>query len=355
MNKRHPLLTIGIISSILFLMLACAAPGTGSTSSKNLEQTQIALDVQATSLSLQATQKALEDANQQEEAPVQNKEVQPTYTLQPTYTPYPTQQEPTVAPPTVAPPTVEAPVQAPGLSMEERIKGANVLIYEDDYGVFDLNDRVNDAVSNVGFSGGRVINTKDAMGNFKSQLLSSTQWDLIIVAAENRDSIQGEFWDYIMDHINRDVAFIAEVWYLDDTAYGRAQAFMSKCGVQLQSDWYRDPAGYDVLDYSILWLDSMHPVLSSPNPSVSLVTPNIYWIDDVGDLIKLAPGGDAQLIGGLYYKHKSDYGVLASCLEGRAIIQTYSTHDYRYDQTVPLWENFIVYTLTNHFNKIDGN
>ena len=63
--------------------------------------------------------------------------------------------------------------------------------------------------------------------------------------------------------------------------------------------------------------------------------------------------GDAELLAGLYQSHKSDYGVLAACIEGRVIFQTFSTHDYRQDQTVPLWQNMITYTLSNHFKYMD--
>jgi hypothetical protein len=42
--------------------------------------------------------------------------------------------------------------------------------------------------------------------------------------------------------------------------------------------------------------------------------------------------------------------VAASCFNGRVIIQTFSNHDYRKEDVMVLWENYIVYTLTNHFN-----
>jgi len=41
--------------------------------------------------------------------------------------------------------------------------------------------------------------------------------------------------------------------------------------------------------------------------------------------------------------------VLATCYEGRVILQTFSNHDYRYNEIVPLWQNYIHYTLKNHF------
>jgi len=41
--------------------------------------------------------------------------------------------------------------------------------------------------------------------------------------------------------------------------------------------------------------------------------------------------------------------VLATCFEGRVIIQTFSDHDYHQADIIPLWQNYIHYTLKNHF------
>lgn len=236
--------------------------------------------------------------------------------------------------------------------MEEKIRGSNVLIYEDIWGEMALagDRRVSQAVASIGFSGGRVINVGDAMGDFKSHLLSGTAWDLIIISAEVRSSIQGEFWQYMLDHLNNNVAMIAEVWYIDDIAFGMIAPVMSKCGIQLHKEWVRNP-GDNVLDFSILNLETTHPIFNTPNSGVSLVTPNIYWMIDAGDLLKIGTGGDARLLAGTFYNRKTDYGVIAECLGGTVIFQTFSTHDYRRDQTVPLWVNYITYTLTNHYQS----
>ena len=335
---------------ILFVSLACAFPGMDSTADHSLEQTQIALGVEQTAWVMQQTANAGAPTVQAEIPTAEGQVAEaPTYTPFPTYTPYPTEE---VTQDTSTP--EPSPTTQPAMSMEDRIRGSNVLIYEDIVAEPSLagNRRVNDAVNQIGFSGGKVINVGDAMGTFKSHLLSGTQWDLIIISAEARSSIQGEFWEYMIDHLNRNTAMIAEVWYLDSTAYGKIAPVMSKCGIAFQSNWDR-PINYDVLDYSILTLATDHPVFNTPNSGVSLVTPNIYWMFDAGDLIKLGTGGDAQMLAGIYYSHKSDYGVLAECMGGRVIFQTFSTHDYRYDQTVPLWVNYIQYTLTNHYQALD--
>lgn len=345
LSKRSSLV---ILFFLILISIACAVPGMSTEDNQALEQTRIAIGVEQTSLALQrqtADAQVQQPASENPPAPENNP---PTYTPNPTYTPYPTvePQQPTPEP---------SPTEAPALSMEERIRASNVLIWEDIVAEPALagDRRVSDAVNQIGFSGGRVINVSDAMGDFKSHLLSGTAWDLIIISAESRAVIQGEFWEYMMDHLNRNTAMIAEVWYLDDTAYGKVAPILSKCGIALQKDWQRSP-GDNVLDFSILNLTPEHPVFNSPNSGVSLVTPNQYWMYDVGDLIEIGTGGDASLLSGIYYSHKSDYGVIAECMGGRVIFQTFSTHDYRYDQTVPLWVNYINYTITNHYEAI-GN
>ena len=229
-----------------------------------------------------------------------------------------------------------------------------MLIFEDIYGYGPLagNPRVSKAVDRMGFNGGTVINTKDAYGTFKAQLNSSAKWDVIVISAESREGMKGEFWDYIYDQVDRGVGLVAEVYNLNNIANGRISNIMSRCGIAFQSDWQRSTKN-DINDYSILLLDPAHDVFSIPNPKISLVTPNSYWVGDIGDFLRVTGGGDAELLAGLYQSHKSDYGVLAACIEGRVIFQTFSTHDYRQDQTVPLWQNMITYTLSNHFKYMD--
>jgi hypothetical protein len=39
-------------------------------------------------------------------------------------------------------------------------------------------------------------------------------------------------------------------------------------------------------------------------------------------------------------------------MEGRMVIQTFSSHDYKQDLVETLWENYITYTLTRHYEFI---
>lgn len=222
------------------------------------------------------------------------------------------------------------------------------MIYEDMAGYPDLLPIVERTVNSMNFSGGKIINTCDRLGDFKSQANSSTKWDLMIVAAESRIAFSGEMFEMMYDHINNGGAVIIEVWYLDEVANGKIAPILSKCGVKFFRDWERNYQ-YDPFSYSIYWLDKSHPLLSSPNTVLPPSYPYPEWFTDAGDLLELGSGGDAVLVGGVHQDRKSDYGVLVSCLDGRMVIQTFSSHDYKWDIVQPLWENYITYTLTRHY------
>ena len=172
-------------------------------------------------------------------------------------------------------------------------------------------------------------------------LNSGTKYDLIIVDAEAKDRISGEFWDVINTRLTRDkAALIAEVWYLDSEAGGPISKILSGCGIRYRKD-------YDLAD-SIYWWNPTHPVFNEPNTVLPLLHYSRYWENQAGDQIRLGGSGDAVMLAGLAAK-PSDEGVLATCYDGRVIIQTFSDHDYSQADILPLWENYIHYTLKNHF------
>lgn len=308
---------------LLTVTLACTLPNVTISPSKpeapsaapELDTTKIALEIQSTIMAEQLTQSANPPAQEPAPAATQPPPGQP---------PSPAPVQPAEALPTATP------------DIEERLKSAKILVYEDTQ---DIGLWISDALDGLGLN---YTHVGDGIGNFMSQLNSSTQWDLIIVGAESKSSVQGEFWDVIHEHVTQhQTALIAEVWYLDRLGEGRIKSLLTGCGVKFQRDW-------DLAE-SIYWLQSDHPVFSEPNGTVALIHYSRYWWTQAGDLIKLSPGSDATLLAGTFQKQKSDYGVLATCYEGRVILQTFSNHDYRYNEIVPLWQNYIHYTLKNHF------
>jgi len=344
----------GII--MLFLAsLACAMPAsTGSPS--GLDQTQVALSVEQTSL---AREKSTIAAREQvtatnpppaaTQAPTNTQE--PSATNAPSLTPPPAQPTQPPATATLVPSQTAVPSPT-AIDIEAKIRGANVLVFEDMASYYQRTPLVRQAVSEMNFSGGRVIQVGDALGNFKEQLINTTKWDLILVAAEYRSAVQGEFWKYVYDQVNRGVAVAIEVWYLD-RHYSDIQPLFSKCGIQYHKNWTRGPK-YRIEDYAIYWLQPDHPFFQPPQDPVTLANVNyLYWVppltEDGGDLIQLDSGGDAVILAGTQPNLKSQYGVLASCLNGTMIVQTYSSHDYKPTEVVKLWKNYMRYTLTNHF------
>lgn len=318
-----------VVLMLVLAALACSVPS-ATDSGNGIEETRVALAIQQTSLAMQ--QAALTAGSSPQSPPLPAE----------TYTPYPTY--------TAAPAAVDI-VSTPTVDMRARIKASNILIYEDIIGYPLLVPMVDSTINSMGFSGGKVLNAGDGLGTFKEHANSATPWDLMIVATEVRSNFSGEMFEMMYDHIENGGAVIIEIWHLDDIANGKIAPILNKCGVKLFRDWIRE-YDYDPFDYSIYWLDKFHPLLTTPNTVRAPSYPYPEWFTDAGDLLELGSGGDAVLVGGLHANRKSDYGVLAVCMGGRMVIQTFSSHDYEWDDVQPLWVNYITYTLTKHYEYI---
>ena len=229
------------------------------------------------------------------------------------------------------------PTISPTPDMTDKIKHAKILVYEDTQ---DIGNWITEALDGMDVE---YTHVGDASGNFMKNLDSSIQWDLIIVGAESRSSIQGEFWDVInRKMIMSKTALIAEVWYLKDLGGGKIRNVMTNCGISYQSNW--------PLAESIFWTEPDHPLFTAFNTAMPLINYNRYWTDTGGDFVRLIPGSTAHIVAGAYQKHNTDYGLITVCMDGRMVFQTFSNHDFHHDDVVKLWQNYIVYTLTNHFN-----
>lgn len=283
------------------------------TNAPTVDATRITLEIQATALADTLTQQAAKPSA--------------TATLA---------QDAAVPTVTVTTPTLEQ----PATDMDSLIKNAKILVYEDAGSAY-LSEWVKSSLNLMGL---KYTHVGDALGNFMSNLNSGTQWDLIIVAAESRKGVQGEFWDVITPKVTADkTALIAEMWYLSNIANGRIQPLTSQCGIAFQS----------TRSYveSIYTLEGTNPIFNTPNSGFSLTNYVGNWKDKGGDYVRVT-GGDATLLAGGFVTEKSRYGLITSCFEGRAIFQTFSTHDYRQDDMQKLWQNYITNTLTNHFKAL---
>jgi hypothetical protein len=356
-EKFPPILIFLLIAFILLVSLACNAP----ISSQNDNPTQIAFNNQVTQLALQEDQATTpsdveldsQENSQLFETQTARAETQIAFDIQSTInaqnasgatnTPLPAN-----IPEATSTPQIPTETPSSNISIEEMIESANILLFENVTKV-PLTRHIKRALDNLGLSR-NYVDTKDATGNFKVQLLSGTDWDLIVVGVEARSSIQGEFFDYFNEQVNKGTSLILEIWNLDEITGSKASAFLTNCGIKVQSDWYDPP----MTSRSIWWLYGEHPIFHEPNQGMSLVNYSPYWSGDAGDLLRTIPGSDAIMLAGLYAQEKNSNGLLATCHDGRVIIQTYSSHDYRSDDVIRLWENYIYNALKAHFKLVIG-
>lgn len=302
----------GMIISLLLtaaLILACGVTLTTPESPPAFDATKAALELQGTAMSLQLTQAALNS-----QPPVQ------PIGAPPSQAPEPAQVQPT-----------------PTQDFEARMKSAKILVYEntDELGVGMW---VSEALDGMGL---KYTQTGSYSGHFMEYLDSGTKWDLIIVDAESHDIITGEFWDVIYNRLSRDkAAMIAELWYLDTESNGPINKILGGCGVQ-----YRKY--YDLAE-SVYWWEPDNPTFNEPHTVLPLLHYSRYWRSYAGNKLLLS-GGDATMLAGLSALPSSGEGVLASCFQGRVIIQTFMDHDFHESDIVPLWQNYIYNTLKSHF------
>lgn len=368
-SNVKPLMIMGLlISFILIVGLACNMPSTGR---QTVNQTQVAINMQATevaqesALNSQRTQAALDaqlevsDQNATEMAAgtaearnatqvafyVQRTSVA-QQELQLTQAGQGTQPEPTMTlPPANPSPTQPAPTDSP-MDLDAMIAESEILLFEDI--VAEYQPRyIKEALDTMGLDD-NYTDVKDAIGHLKTYLLSGTKWDLVIIGVEARTVVQGEYFTYLNDILNDGTAVILEHWNLDDLSAGKAATILGRCGVKIQSDWFDPPD----TNRSIWFLRGEHPVFHEPNEGISLANYTLYWFGDAGDLMSTIPGSEAEMLAGIYAQEKNSYGTVATCIDGRMIIQTHSTHDYHREDSVRLWQNYIFNALRAHYEYL---
>ncbi len=352
-----PILTLGAA------MLACNLnlPGSGANS---VGPTQTAISVQMTSLAAQ---------------------IQPTHTSGPTPIPLTTKgpsvdfaatsaalaaqltttaqaQEPaapqpimveTPLQPTLPPSEPPTPPPPSAADLNAWMSGAAILVYEDM--VTDPTESlyVKDTLKSMGLK--NVKWDGNAMGWFKSDLLSSPNgkpWDLVIIAAESRDEVSGEYFDYLTDVLNQGTSVIMESWYLDDVSEGKISPILSKCGVTVYPYVPGSGSVNDVVMYPLPG-GSAHPVLNEPNRGLSFTQARDTWLwsYDLGSQMALTGQGDAQLLIGTDPQQEGQDATLAVCRNGQLTLQTFSSHSFPYTVMYPLWENMIYNALRVRFSS----
>lgn len=339
------------VIALMIVLSGCDVIQYISRSPKNqLEQTSIALDLRATQLALQATQLYHGYAEtayatrlaQDVEATLQtgNQPLNIPHTAQEVklYSKSATQIPVTEIPVPISPSPLITSIPIQKGNLEDQIRTSKILLFEDMAGrsgsryIKEALDKAEYSYTDVG----------SAQGWLKNNILSNKRWDLIIVASEARTKIQGEFFDMLLDEMRSGTAVILEIWDGDFLAEGKLGGLLAECGVEIHADWY-NPA-----NRSFYWLIPEHPIFMEPNP-IAGVTTNNFWADDIGDFMRLLPDSNATLLAGAMPGHPQDHAVLTTCFGGRVIIQSFSDHDYDRNDMVRLWQNYIYYTLKNHY------
>jgi len=233
--------------------------------------------------------------------------------------------------------------------LQARINMANILIFED-ASEENLIPRLDDVINTMGFSGGIIVNAHQEPGRFLKFLNDGTKWNLIIIANESRAQPNTWLIYQTMPFIEKqNTALIVETWNLDEDSNKGASYLMDRCGIRVEKSWHRlDDYNYE--DFLIYNFPKTDPILSVPNQILIPVRPSVFWMGDVGDLMRLLPGSDSKFVAGLFSNDPANYGLITSCDKGRIIIQTFSSHDYRIWETASLWENYITTALAAHFS-----
>lgn len=327
-------------------------------SALSVEQTAIAdrrskIGTPLSSADQQATRDAMADLGQQDTGT----EGQPAATSEPVITD-PVAETVPAAPPTETsePPTPTAKVfQAD--EFEEWMKSANILLFEDIIAHQDAHRYVRATLDEMGLS---YKDDGSAKGWLRTDILAGAPdgqpWDLVIIAAEAKTSISGasEYFEYVITSVDRGSSVIMEVWYLNQVYVGSASEMMSRCGIRHQADWSKAPPAGMVM----FPLAAGHPILTEPN-TLSFTDVTSYWWDpsgqqsyDIGDRVEPTGGGDATLLVGTNPDSRNTHGTLTVCMDGKLILQTFSSHQLTYNAMGAAWENYIYQALKTRYMSL---
>lgn len=336
-NPNKPILPNRIFCIVVAVVVLLSS-GCFFTFSNNLSQdaTLEAIQAQQTQLSLTGTSLAELDVRSATETP----ELEITQEVLPTSTDAQIEKSTETQ---IAVETVGITLQ--GEIDDRLLKSAKILVFEDMSASRHIR-YVKEALDRDEYF---YLDVGSAKGWFKSQLLSSEDWDLIIASAESRSDFGGEFFQYIDDQVARGASTIIEFWDWDAAPMGKSKLILDRCGVNFQADWFEPEIRV------FYWLSPENPIFNFPHKIPNqLGNTERLWIGDIGDLFEIKykngePVGDAVLLAGTNPTWKDDHGVLVSCLNGQMILQGFSSHEYRRQDIVPLWQNYIYQTLKNHY------
>ena len=363
---------LAIIALITLGSLSSCADLFGGDQGTKLEETRIALAVMQTQFALQqqspvnppptvdllTTQVAIAAAQTQLALPQQ-----PTPDFAATQVAQSVQLT-LQAQPQPQPQATQPPATAPSLGDFDTWKrNASILLYEDmagaeASGTYESFRYVKKTLDSMGL---RYVDTLSGIGLLKSQINSSGPagkgWDLVIIAAERKSTVSGEYFTDLIETLNRGASAILEVWYLDQVSQGAISPLLSRCGVQV----YKDFIATTINDEAMFIMSGDHPIMYSPRSGFRFSNVTSYWplsnppvfTLDLGDLMILTGTGDAQFLAG-QGSDPSRNGTVTVCLGGQFILQTFSSHQVAYSEMALVWENYIHNALLNRYTRLGG-
>jgi len=362
--QRIQIMARPLLAAILLLIMAANAgcnlvPISESESLRRTEirATELEVNVKQTLLAQQQIDRSQEQTAQAKLLATQELNPQPILTTPP---PAPTEPSPAATPEQPAtqtqppaPPTAE-PFNED--DFQKWMKTAKILLYEDMTARLDTIRYIKSTLDQMGLS---YKDDGSAYGWLLDDLENGPeggdQWDLIILAAEDKNSIKANFFDSALLAVNQGTSVILEVYYLDGSYQSSASGLLNQCGLEYENNWIRIPPSRAVL----FALNPDHPILQQPNSGLGFSATTEFWWDpngiidyDIGDLMKLSAGSNATFLLGATANTPSFHGTSAVCMDGKLILQTFSSHSLTYDAMSPLWENYIYHALrTRYINR----
>jgi hypothetical protein len=352
--KRVFIPSLAII--MIIMVMSCSFTPTSSEDG-SLQQTQMELSIQQTMMAQKATQDYMSQQGQQVDLGLQATQTAlaaqnllAQQAMQATETAVAAAQAAQPQPQETQPPDVAATEEPapPDEDFETYKDNAKILLFEDMVNFPGVRRYVKDALDNLG------LDYKDdgsAKGWLKSDMLGGN-WDLVILSLEVRSNVSGEYFTYINQALDSGSAVILEIWYMDQISRGEISKTLSRCGVEFEKDyWGKTGTANDYIQWPLPG-KSGHPILNEPNSGISYTNVAAFWLGDLGDFMKLSgKKDDAELLLGTIATEKNSHGTMVVCNNGKFIIQTFSSHDYAMEESVPLWENYIHNALkAKHLN-----
>ncbi len=236
-------------------------------------------------------------------------------------------------------------------------KTAKILLYEDMTARLDTIRYIKTTLDQMGLAS---KNDGSAYGWLLKDLENGPeeggQWDLIIIAAEDKNGIKANFFESTIQAIDQGTSVILEVYYLDGTYQSSASELLKRCGVEFENNWIRIPPSRAAM----FPLSPDNPILQKPNSGLGFSATTEFWWDpngiidyDIGDLMKLAPDSKATILIGTTADSPSFHGTSTVCLDGKLILQTFSSHILTFDTMTPLWENYIYNALRTRYINLN--